>query len=119
MGGAKSVILLDKPGQKTNEAKARAMGRFVNTFGGTYIAAEDVGVDTQFIDWMASETPYVMGGETVSTGGSHDSPQTGCFIMGKAHPFVSAFNHLLKCIHECLLTYSSTHFTRSNAVQSM
>lgn len=69
MGGAKSVVWLHKPGQETTEAAARAMGRFVETFNGVYIAAEDVGVDPQYIDWMASETRHVMGGETVSTGG--------------------------------------------------
>ncbi len=69
MGGAKSVILLPKPGHPGSEAEARAMGRFVDTFNGDYIAAEDVGVNTQFVDWMAHETKHVMGGETVSTGG--------------------------------------------------
>ncbi|MCA9290673.1 MAG: Glu/Leu/Phe/Val dehydrogenase [Phycisphaerales bacterium] len=69
MGGAKSVILLPSHGQAGTEAEARAMGRFVDTFNGAYIAAEDVGVNTQFVDWMAAETRHVMGGETVSTGG--------------------------------------------------
>jgi leucine dehydrogenase len=75
MGGAKSVIMLREPGQRSTEAEARAMGRFVDTFRGAYIAAEDVGVDTQFVDWMAHETRHVMGGETVSTGGD-PSPYT-------------------------------------------
>lgn len=69
MGGAKSVILLPKPGHKASEAEAKAMGRFVDTFSGTYIAAEDVGTTPQFIDWMATETPHVMGGVAVSRGG--------------------------------------------------
>lgn len=80
MGGAKSVILLSKPGHAATEAEARAMGRFVDTFGGTYIAAEDVGVNTQFVDWMALETRHVMGGETVSTGGD-PSPYTAAGII--------------------------------------
>ncbi|MEM7228561.1 MAG: Glu/Leu/Phe/Val dehydrogenase dimerization domain-containing protein, partial [Planctomycetota bacterium] len=75
MGGGKSVIMLPRPGHKATEAEARAMGRFVDTFNGVYIAAEDVGVDTQFVDWMAHETPHVKGGETVSTGGD-PSPHT-------------------------------------------
>lgn len=85
MGGAKSVILLPRPGMAGTEAEARAMGRFVDTFGGTYIAAEDVGVNTQFCDWMAKETKYVMGGETISRGGD-PSPYTslGCFNAMKA-----------------------------------
>lgn len=75
MGGAKSLIMMPKPGVKASEAEARAMGRFVDTFHGIYIAAEDVGVNTQFIDWMALETKHVMGGELVSTGGD-PSPHT-------------------------------------------
>lgn len=75
MGGAKSLIMLPKPGHKATEAEARAMGRFVDTFNGVYIAAEDVGVNTQFVDWMAMETRHVMGGEKVSTGGD-PSPYT-------------------------------------------
>lgn len=85
MGGAKSVILLSAPNQPGTEAEGRAMGRFVDTFAGQYIAAEDVGVNTQFVDWMASETAHVMGGETVSIGGD-PSPFTslGCFNSMKA-----------------------------------
>ena len=84
MGGAKSVIIA-RPGQQATEAEAKAMGRFVDTFAGTYIAAEDVGVNTQFCDWMATETPHIMGGETVSHGGD-PSPYTsrGCFNAMKA-----------------------------------
>jgi len=80
MGGAKSVILTPKPDHRPSEAEARAMGRFVDTFGGVYIAAEDVGVDTQFCDWMALETSYIMGGEQVSRGGD-PSPYTALGIF--------------------------------------
>jgi leucine dehydrogenase len=84
MGGAKSVILA-KPGAAATEAEGRAMGRFVDTFSGTYIAAEDVGVTPQFVDWMATETNHVMGGDSVSHGGD-PSPFTaqGCFNAMKA-----------------------------------
>ncbi len=75
MGGAKSVIMLEEAGARPSEEVARAMGRAVHTLRGDYIAAEDVGVDTQYIDWMAAETPYVMGGETISRGGD-PSPYT-------------------------------------------
>jgi len=80
MGGAKSVIMMPNPNHERSEAEAKAMGRFVNTFNGTYIAAEDVGVDIQFIDWMASETAHVMGGETVSRGGD-PSPWTALGVF--------------------------------------
>ncbi len=75
MGGAKSVIMLDRPLEPGTQQIARAMGRFVETLRGDYIAAEDVGVDAQFIDWMAEETRHVMGGEKVSRGGD-PSPYT-------------------------------------------
>lgn len=85
MGGAKSIILMPKPDHQPTEAEARAMGRFVDTLAGRYIAAEDVGVSPQFCDWMALETKHVMGGNTVSHGGD-PSPYTalGCFNSMKA-----------------------------------
>lgn len=92
-GGAKSVVWLQKPGQKSTEAEARAMGRFVDTFDGAYIAAEDVGVDIQFIDWMAKETTHVMGGETLSRGGD-PSPFTS---SGVIHGMRAAVKCALGC----------------------
>ena len=75
MGGAKSVVLLPEQGFEATEAEARAMGRFVDTMGGVYIAAEDVGTSTQYVDWMAQETKHVRGGETACDGGD-PSPWT-------------------------------------------
>jgi leucine dehydrogenase len=75
MGGAKSVVLLPRPGHPATEAEARAMGRFVETLGGAYIAAEDVGVDPQYIEWMALETRHVQGAPNESSGGD-PSPYT-------------------------------------------
>ncbi|MHC4414410.1 MAG: Glu/Leu/Phe/Val family dehydrogenase [Planctomycetota bacterium] len=92
MGGGKSVILLPKPGHAPREAEARAMGRFVDTFNGTYVAAEDVGVDPEYVDWMALETKHVMGGLTVSTGGD-PSPYTA---RGTVNAMKAALAHLGK-----------------------
>ena len=89
MGGAKSVIMMPHRDFGKTEAEARAMGRFVDTFNGAYIAAEDVGVDIQFIDWMAHETKHVMGGETVSRGGD-PSPWTA---LGVFHGMRACLNH--------------------------
>ena len=80
MGGAKSVILLDSPRAAFTEAQARAMGRFVNSFNGDYIAAEDVGVNEQFVDWMATETNHVMGGTGEGQGGD-PSPHTALGVF--------------------------------------
>ena len=85
MGGATSVILLPEPGYPVSEAEGRALGRFVDTFDGAYIAAEDVGVDTRFMDWVALETRHVTGGERNCSGGD-PSPHTarGVFNSMKA-----------------------------------
>jgi len=91
IGGGKSVVLLPKPGKQSSEAEARAMGRFVDTFNGWYIAAEDVGVDTQFVDWMALETDHVMGGEKVSRGGD-PSPFTA---QGVVNGLRAALRHTM------------------------
>ena len=80
MGGGKSVILLPKSNHPTSEAEARAMGRFVDTLNGAYIAAADVGVETQFVDWMALETRHIMGGETACAGGD-PAPHTALGTM--------------------------------------
>ena len=90
MGGAKSIIIASPERPTPSEKEARAMGRFVNTFNGTYIAAEDVGVDTKFVDWMALETDHVMGGEVVSRGGD-PSPYTA---KGVFHGLCASLHHL-------------------------
>lgn len=80
MGGAKSVVLLPERGAPSTEAEARAMGRFVDTFAGKYIAAEDVGVNEQYIDWMNLETEHVQGG-TGSGQGGDPSPHTALGVL--------------------------------------
>ena len=92
MGGAKSVILLPKPDHPAQEDEARAMGRFVETFGGAYIAAEDVGTDLQYVDWMGLETRHVMGGAAHSRGGD-PSPYTA---RGAVNAMRAALAHLGK-----------------------
>jgi leucine dehydrogenase len=93
MGGAKSVIIMPHRNHPRTEVEARAMGRFVDTFNGAYIAAEDVGVDIEFIDWMAGETKHVMGGETVSRGGD-PSPWTA---LGVFHAMRACLVHSGQC----------------------
>ncbi|MHC4969953.1 MAG: Glu/Leu/Phe/Val family dehydrogenase [Planctomycetota bacterium] len=90
MGGAKSVILMPEPGLPTSQAEARAMGRFIDTFNGAYVAAEDVGVDTQFMDWAALETRHVTGGERSCAGGD-PSPHTA---QGVFNAMKAALSHL-------------------------
>ncbi len=60
MGGGKSVIIGDSRTQKTPELFA-AFGRAVDTLGGTYYAAEDVGVSVKDVAEAHKVTPYVLG----------------------------------------------------------
>lgn len=85
IGGGKAVIIGDARKHKS-EALFRAFGRFVDSLGGKYITAEDVGVNTQDMEFVAMETPYVAG-KPKSLGGSGDpSPFTayGVYIAMKA-----------------------------------
>ena len=60
LGGGKSVILGDPATQKS-PALMRAMGRFVDSLGGRYIAAEDSGTSVADVQAMAGETAHVSG----------------------------------------------------------
>lgn len=59
-GGGKSVILAGG-GQSNRELLFRAHGRFVETFGGRYITAEDVGTNTDDMTHVRKETTHVAG----------------------------------------------------------
>ena len=60
MGGGKAVIIGDSRTEKTPEL-FRAFGRAVDTLGGIYYAAEDVGVSVADIAEARKVTPYVLG----------------------------------------------------------
>ncbi|MCP5382096.1 MAG: Glu/Leu/Phe/Val dehydrogenase [Kordiimonadaceae bacterium] len=60
LGGGKAVIIGDAKTDKS-EAIFKALGRFVDSLGGTYITAEDVGMTTEDMMTIATETNYVAG----------------------------------------------------------
>ena len=70
-GGGKAVIIGDPATDKT-EALLRAYGRFVQSLGGRYITACDVGTYSEDMDIIARECDYVTG-RTVAHGGAGDS----------------------------------------------
>jgi leucine dehydrogenase len=75
LGGGKAVIIGDPKKDKTEEL-FRAFGAFVNSLGGQYITAEDVGTAEQDMEYVFMETPFVTGIPS-SFGGSGDpSPYT-------------------------------------------
>jgi leucine dehydrogenase len=60
LGGGKSVIIGDNK-TADREMIFRAHGRFVESLGGRYITAEDVGTSTADMDYVHMETNYVSG----------------------------------------------------------
>ncbi len=75
MGGGKSVIIGDSRTQKTPEL-FQAFGRAINTLGGIYYAAEDVGVSVEDIAEARKETEYVVGLSGGKEGSGDPSPVT-------------------------------------------
>ena len=68
LGGAKAVIVGDSKRARTEEL-LRAFGRCVESLGGHYITAEDVGTDAADMEMIGSETRWVTG-LPVDRGGS-------------------------------------------------
>jgi leucine dehydrogenase len=60
LGGGKSVIIGDNK-TRDRELLFRAHGRFVESLGGRYITAEDVGTSTADMDYVHMETKNVSG----------------------------------------------------------
>ncbi|MBC2777949.1 Glu/Leu/Phe/Val family dehydrogenase [Parasphingopyxis marina] len=86
MGGGKAVILADKASTKTPEM-LRAFGRSIESLGGRYVTAEDVGMTDDDMVVIGSETEHVSG-LPVETGeaGGDPGPSTamGVFLGVKA-----------------------------------
>jgi leucine dehydrogenase len=80
LGGGKSVIVGDSRRDKT-PALFEAMGRFIESFGGQYITAEDVGVGIADLLSVRKTTRWVTGLSREMGGSGNPSPYTalGCF----------------------------------------
>ena len=70
-GGGKAVILADPSRDKT-EVLLRAYGRFVQSLGGRYVTACDVGTYVEDMDVVARESEFVTG-RSSAHGGAGDS----------------------------------------------
>src|SRR5205823_14573991 len=71
LGGGKAVIIGDPATDKT-EALLRSYGRFVQSLGGRYYTACDVGTYVEDMDVIARESTYVTG-RSPAHGGAGDS----------------------------------------------
>ncbi len=75
LGGGKSVII-GEPRTDKSEALFRSFGRYIETLGGRYIAAEDVGTSTEDIENIRVETSHVVGVDVTHGGSGDPSPFT-------------------------------------------
>ena len=85
LGGGKAVIIGDAKTEKTPELM-RKFGEFVDSLGGKYITAEDIGMETADMDTVRDVTPHVVGISESRGGSGNPSPVTayGVFMGMKA-----------------------------------
>lgn len=92
MGGGKAVIIGDSRSDKSEDL-FRAFGDFVESLGGSYITAEDVGISVADMEIVAGRTSYVSGLPHESgTAGGDPSPKTA---RGIFHGIKAAAAHKL------------------------
>ena len=82
-GGGKSVIIGD-PRRHKSEALLRAMAGFVESLGGRYIIAEDVGITQADAEIMLGHTRYVAGTRAGGAGDPSPSTAYGVYVGIKA-----------------------------------
>ncbi|MHA1601135.1 MAG: Glu/Leu/Phe/Val dehydrogenase dimerization domain-containing protein [Alphaproteobacteria bacterium] len=90
-GGGKSVIIGD-PHTMKSEALFLAMGRFVDTLGGRYVIAEDVGISVEDVEIMARATRHVAGIPAAGAGDPSPATAYGVFMGIRA-----AVAHAMGC----------------------
>src|SRR5256885_9896429 len=89
LGGGKAVVIGDPSTAKT-ESLLRAYGRFVQSLGGRYITAEDVGTTQPDMDLIRRETRFVTG-VSRSLGGSGDPSEATAYGVLQAMKATAKF----------------------------
>lgn len=80
-GGGKSVILASDDAPKSTEL-FHAFGKAIDSLGGRYISAEDVGIDVADMRIVREATPYVSGlSQGGESAGGDPSPRTAFGIL--------------------------------------
>ena len=75
LGGGKAVIIGDSKADKS-EALFRSFGRYIDSLGGLYITAEDVGTDMEDMELILTETKWTTGVAPAHGGSGDPSPVT-------------------------------------------
>jgi valine dehydrogenase (NAD+) len=80
-GGGKAVVMWDDPDRPREPALLHALGRAIDSLGGRYLAAEDVGATTADMDGLAAVTPWVTGVDVTHGGSGDPSPVTAAGVV--------------------------------------
>ncbi len=80
LGGGKCVVIGD-PNKDKSEELLLALGDFVQSLGGTYITAEDIGITSQDLAVIAQRTRYVVGLPEYMGGMGDCSPYTALGVF--------------------------------------
>jgi glutamate dehydrogenase/leucine dehydrogenase len=75
LGGGKAVML-DDGRDDLREARLQGAAAVVESLGGAYVTAEDIGTTTADMDFMADHTRFVVGRSAERGGGGDPSPVT-------------------------------------------
>lgn len=80
-GGGKAAVIGD-PAKDKSEAMLLALGRLIESLGGLYYAAEDMGMTVPDLETVARETKYVSGMSVERGSSGNPSPNTayGCLL---------------------------------------
>lgn len=73
LGGGKGVVLASTPGEAISHAQLEAFGAAVESLGGRYVTAEDVGMSEASMKVIATRTKHVSG-LPVAAGGAGGDP---------------------------------------------
>jgi len=73
LGGGKGVVLASAPGQEISVSQLETFGRAVESLGGRYVTAEDVGMSEARMKVVATQTRHVSG-LPVEAGGAGGDP---------------------------------------------
>ena len=80
LGGGKAVLFGNAKTKKTPELMLK-FAEFVNSLGGKYITAEDIGMTTGDMDLIKTVTPYVTGISESKGGQGNPSPVTAYGVL--------------------------------------
>jgi leucine dehydrogenase len=79
LGGGKSVIIGEPEGK--SEELLRSFGRYIETLGGRYIVAEDVGTSTEDMEHIRIESSHVVGVDVTHGGSGDPAPFTAQGVL--------------------------------------